>query len=155
MALTEKTLNKERVRIITTLAALRCNDAAIRSRFYSQLSYCDRGNDVNLKLSTIHLLLIHTGLRFSELEQFLFEETEVSEEFMDVGNFPEFTPKDLLNLLRLMDVPLEGCLANLAFNADRTRNITLNYLIAARDALGFGSITEVLWHLRKLKSGSG
>ena len=123
--------------------------------FYRQLGYSEDVNYVNLKLSTVHLILKNSGKEFHEFEQQLFEGVLIPNEFTDVGNFSEYTPSELVRLLKMKKVRLEGCLTNLAYNAGRTRNITMYYLIKAKDALGFGSITEVLWNLREMRSVSG
>ncbi|MGN0907926.1 MAG: hypothetical protein ACI4NM_12335 [Bullifex sp.] len=134
---------------------LNCTDAAASEIFINYISNNRNGNDVNLKLSYVHKLLVSGKMKFHELEQRMYEGTVIPDEYTDLGNISEYTPKELLDLLRKKNVHLDGSLQNLASNAKRTRNITMNYLIAAKDVLGMGSITEVLWNMKQLRADEG
>ena len=133
----------------------KCLDKTVRRRLTKYQEVMGKRPQNNYKLSLIHEVLSRADISFREFEMKAFGDTFISEDYHDVGPISTYTLHDLLRLLRHNGIRLEGCLSNIPANVHRTKSLTICYLIAARDALGFGSITEVLWNLREMRSVAG
>ena len=133
---------------------IKCQDKTVKRSLEKYLRVMKKRSQNNYKLSKVHEILTHACVTFAVFEMHAFEGLHISYEFHDLGPIDTYTLHDLLNLLRHKDIRLEGCLANIPSNVHRTGSLTLCYLLAAKDALGDGSMSEVLWNIKLIKGDS-